>query len=491
MQPLHDFAIQQTRRQFFRSAGLSMGALALNGLLSRSALGAMDGNYGSAVHPALAGLPHFAPKAKRLIYLHMNGAPSQLDLFDYKPNLADQFDKDLPESVRRGQRITTMTSGQSRLPVAPSIFKFSQHGQSGMWMSELLPHTASIVDEIAMIKTVQTDAINHDPACTFVMTGSELPGKASLGSWLTYGLGSVNEDLPAFVVLTPSWSSKANAQALFTRMWNSGFLPSKESGVVLRSQGDPVLFLKDPPGVDRDARRAMLDALHKLNEGSFERFGDPETQTRISQYEMAFRMQASVPELADIGGESKETLDLYGPDVQKPGSFAASALLARRLVERGVRVVQILHRGWDQHSSLPSELRAQCVDVDQASAALIKDLKTRGLLEDTLVVWGGEFGRTVYSQGTLTKTDYGRDHHPRNFCMWMAGGGVKPGLVYGETDEFSYGVVENPVHLNDLNATILHCMGIDHLKLTYRFQGLDQRLTGVQREAQVVKGILS
>ena len=491
MLPLHDFTALQTRRQFFHGAGLSMGALALNWLLgSRSAAAAALPSYGSKVHPALPGLPHLAPTAKRMIYLHMNGAPSQLDLFDYKPNLQAQFDKDLPDSVRMGQRITTMTSGQSRLPVAPSMFKFQQHGQCGMWVSELLPHTASVVDEIALIKSVHTEAINHDPACTFLMTGSELPGKASLGSWLSYGLGSDNEDLPAFVVLTPSWSSKANAQALFTRMWSSGFLPTRYAGVALRAQGDPVLFIKNPPGIDREARRGMLDALGKLNENTFQRFGDPETQTRIAQYEMAFRMQASVPELTDISGESKETLELYGPEVTKPGTYAASCLLARRLAERGVRCVQILHRGWDQHSNLPNELRAQCQDVDQASAALIKDLKQRGLLKDTLVVWGGEFGRTVYSQGKLTSTDYGRDHHPRNFCMWMAGGGVRGGTVYGETDDFSYNAVIDPVHLRDLNATILHCMGIDHHKLAFKFQGLDQKLTGVV-EAHVVKGVLS
>ncbi len=488
MHPLFDFSLLQTRRQFFRSAGLSMGALALHQLTGARGAAELT-NYGSGVHPALAGLPHFAPTAKRIIYLHMNGAPSQLDLFDYKPGLAGMFDQELPASIRQGQRITTMTSGQARLPVAPSMFKFAQHGASGMWISELLPHTASIVDEIALVKTVHTDAINHDPACTFLMTGSELPGKASLGSWLSYGLGSANEDLPAFVVLTPSWSSKANAQALFTRMWSSGFLPTKHAGVALRAQGDPVLFLKDPPGVDREARREMLDALGKLNEGAFERFGDPETQTRIAQYEMAFRMQASVPELTDISGESKETLELYGPEAGKAGTFAASALLARRLVERGVRCVQVLHRGWDQHSNLPGELRAQCVDVDQASAGLIKDLKQRGLLEDTLVVWGGEFGRAVYSQGTLTATNYGRDHHPKNYCMWMAGGGVRRGLVYGETDDFSYNAVENPVHLNELNATILHALGIDHRRLGFKFQGLDQRLTGV-KEVQAVRALL-
>ncbi len=488
MQPLTDYSIHQTRRQFFKAGGLGLGAYAFH-MLGGNGLAAAA-NYGSKVHPALPGLPHFAPKAKRLIYLHMNGAPSQLDTFDYKPNLQGHFDKELPESIRKGQRITTMTSGQARLPVAPSMFKFAQHGQSGMWVSELLPHTAGIVDDIALVKTVNTDAINHDPACTFLMTGNELPGKASLGSWVSYGLGSENEDLPAFVVLTPSWSSKANAQALFTRMWSSGFLPTKYSGVALRAQGDPVLYIQNPPGVDRDDRRAMLDALSKLNQGAFQRFGDPETQTRIAQYEMAFRMQASVPELTDLSGESKETIEMYGPDVQKPGTYAASALLARRLVERGVRCVQILHRGWDQHGNLPAEIKAQCLDVDQATAALIKDLKERDLLKDTLVVWGGEFGRTVYSQGTLTQTNYGRDHHPRNYCMWMAGGGVKGGLVYGETDDFSYNAVENPVPLRDLNATILHCLGIDHHRLSYSFQGLDQKLTGVL-DSHVVKGILA
>jgi hypothetical protein len=490
MDPLHQFASLQSRRAFLSNAGLGVGAIALNWLLGGRSSFANAPAYGSSVHPALPGFPHFAPKAKRIIYLHMNGAPSQLDLFDYKPQLAAQFDKDLPDSIRKGQRITTMTSGQARFPVAPSIFKFSQHGKCGMWISELLPHMGSVADDIAMVKTVHTEAINHDPACTFLMTGNELPGRASLGSWLSYGLGSENENLPAFVVLTPSWSAKENAQALFTRMWQSGFLPTKHSGVALRSAGDPVLFIKDPPGVDRELRRTMLDGLNKLNEQSFQRFGDPETQTRIAQYEMAFRMQSSVPELTDLSSESQETLDLYGPDVKKPGTYAASALLARRLVERGVRVVKIMHRGWDQHSNLPKELRLQCGDIDQPSAGLIKDLKQRGLLDDTLVVWGGEFGRTVYSQGTLTHENYGRDHHPKNFCMWMAGGGVKGGTIYGETDDFSYNPVENPVHLRDLNATILHCMGIDHNRLSFKFQGLDQKMTGVV-EAHVVKGLLA
>jgi uncharacterized protein (DUF1501 family) len=490
MNPLLDFARQQTRRQFFASAGLRAGSIALAGMLPRFALGAMKpAAADSSVHPALPGFPHFKPRAKHLIYLHMNGAPSQLDMWDYKPGLKAQFDKDLPDSIRKGQRITTMTSGQSRLPVAPSLFQFAQHGQCGRWVSELLPHTAQCVDDLAVIKTVHTNAINHDPACTFVMTGSEVPGKASLGSWLTYGLGSENQDLPAFVVLTPTWSSGAAAQALFTRMWQPGFLPGRYAGVALRAQGDPVLYVRNPPGVDRSARREMLDALNQLNQQNLARYGDPEIQTRIAQYEMAFRMQASVPELTDTTKESPATLKMYGPDVTKPGTFAASALLARRLVERGVRVVQILHRGWDQHNNLPKDIRAQCADTDQACAALLKDLKARGLLNDTLVVWGGEFGRTVYSQGTLTKDNYGRDHHPRNFCMWLAGGGVKGGVSHGETDDYSYNVVEDPVHLNDLNATILHCLGIDHEKFTYKFLGLDQRLTGVE-PAHPIRSIL-
>ena len=493
MNPLFDYALHQTRRQFFGDAGLRFGGLAMawlagNGGMQR-AFAAPTPTSG-LVHPPLPGMPHFAPKAKSIIYLHMNGGPSQLDLFDYKPTLKEQFDKDLPDSVKQGQRITTMTSGQARFPVAPSMFKFSQHGKCGRWVSELLPHTAGIVDDIALVKTVHTNAINHDPACTFVMTGSEVPGKASIGSWLSYGLGSVSNDLPAFVVLTPTWSSKANAQALFTRMWNSGFLPSRFTGVALRSVGDPVLYIQNPNGVASDDRRVMLDALNKLNERGYAKYGDPETQTRIAQYEMAFRMQASVPELTDIKSEPQEIIDLYGPEVQKSGTFAASALLARRLIERGVRVVQVLHRGWDQHGSLPKEIRAQCGDVDQASAALVKDLKQRGLLDETLVVWGGEFGRTVYSQGQLTQDNYGRDHHPRNFCMWMAGGGIKPGIVHGETDDFSYSAIQDPVHVNDLNATILHCMGIDHRRFSFKFQGLDQRLTGVE-EQHVVKQLLA
>ena len=487
MDPALEYHLRQSRRQFFQGAGLKVGGIALAQLLSQKAL-AQDLPTQTDIHPALPGLPDFAPKAKNLIYLHMNGAPAQQDLFDHKPQMEQFFDKELPDSVRNGQRITTMTSGQKRFPVAPSRFGFERCGQSGILMSELVPHMKGIADEITMIKSVHTEAINHDPACTFVMTGSEVPGRPSLGSWLSYGLGSESQNLPAFVVFTPT--VKNPSQALFSRMWTSGFLPSKYDGVKLRSAGDPVLYVKNPPGVSPGDRRAMLNALGQLNEKSFERFGDPETQTRIAQYEMAFRMQSSVPELTDLKGESKATLEMYGPNSQKPGTFAHSALLTRRLIERGVRVVQVLHRGWDQHGNLPKEIKNQCLDVDQPTAALIKDLKERGMLEDTLVVFGGEFGRTAYCQGKLTRESYGRDHHPRNFCMWMAGGGIKAGMTYGETDDFSYNVTENPVHLNELNATILHCMGIDHSRFTVRHQGLDQRLTGVE-QVQPVRPILA
>ena len=485
MNPIIDYQVQQTRRQFFGQTGVRLGGLAMASMLASRA--GVTRAAPSPIHPALPGLPHFAPKAKSIIYLHMNGGPSQIDLWDYKPKLEEHFQKDLPDSIRMGQRITTMTSGQARLPVAPSKFKFTQQGQCGTWVSELLPHTAKHIDDIAVIKSVHTNAINHDPACTFVMTGSEVPGKASLGSWLSYGLGSESNDLPAFVVLTPIWSSGTAAQALFTRMWSSGFLSSSYNGVALRSVGDPVLYVQNPPGVEPADRRVMLDALSKLNQRSFQELGDPEIQSRIAQYEMAFRMQASVPNLIDLNTETKETLDQYGPEVLKPGTFAASALLARRMIERGVRAVQILHRGWDQHGTLPRDLTSQCYDTDQPIGALLNDLKRLGLLDTTLVVWGGEFGRTVYSQGALTKENYGRDHHPRNFCMWMAGGGVKGGVTYGETDDFSYNIVKDPCHVNDLNATILHCMGIDHERFTYKFQGLDQRLTGVEHQRVVTE----
>ena len=489
MDPRFQYQVNQTRRHFFGDSGLRLGSLAMAAMGASSAV-AGDDSATPAVHPPLPGLPHFPPTAKSIIYLHMNGGPSQIDLWDHKPTLNDYFDKDLPASVQGGQRLSTMTSGQTRFPCAPSKFKFEQKGQSGMWVNtDILPHTAKIVDDITLIRSISTNAINHDPACTFVMTGSEVPGKASLGSWLAYGLGSENNDLPAFVVFTPQFPGDSNGQALYNRMWGSGFLPTRFNGVALRGSGDPVLYLPDPDGVARTDRRQMLDALQALNQKTSQKFGDPETLTRISQYEMAFRMQSSVPDLIRIEDESAATLELYGPDVTKPGTFAHSALLARRLVERGVRVVQLFHRGWDQHGSLPYQISNQCRQTDQASAALVMDLKQRGLLDQTLVVWGGEFGRTVYSQGTLTKDDYGRDHHPRNFCMWLAGGGVRRGYVHGETDDFSYNIVKDPVSINDLNATILHCLGIDHLRLTFKFQGLDSRLTGVESPS-IVKAIL-
>ncbi len=490
MDPQTEFAIQQTRRHFFGDSGLRLGGLALGMLAGSQILNPRVAQADERVHPPLPGLPHFAPKAKALIYLHFNGGPPQHDTWDYKPGLVDYFDKELPPSVQGGQRLSTMTSGQTRFPVAPSKFKFERRGEAGMWINtDLMPHTAGIVDEISLIKTVHTNAINHDPACTFVMTGSEVPGKASIGSWLAYGLGSENNDLPAFVVFTPQFPADSNGQALYNRMWGSGFLPTRFNGVALRGAGDPVLYLPNPDGVSRDDRRVMLDALQKLNQRTLEQWGDPETLTRIAQYEMAFRMQSSVPDLTDLSGESAETLEMYGPDVTTPGTYAHSALLSRRLIERGVRAVQILHRGWDTHGSLPYQLGNQCKQTDQPTAALIHDLKRRGLLDSTLVVCGGEFGRTVYSQGTLTKDDYGRDHHPRNFCMWMAGAGIRKGYVHGETDDFSYNVVEKPVHVNDLNATIMHCLGIDHERFTFKFQGLDQRLTGVEPQS-VIRDVL-
>lgn len=490
MDPLNTFVQRQTRRMFFKNTGLAAGRIALASMLGPGLLRAATNPANARAHPPLPGLPHFAPKARRLIYLFMNGAPSQIDLWDHKPRLGELFDSDLPDSIRQGQRLTTMSSGQKRFPIAPSIYKFAPHGQCGTLVSELLPHTAQIVDELAVIRTVHTEAINHDPAATFLLTGNQIPGKPSIGAWLSYGLGSEAENLPAFVVMTPRWSAKRDAQALYQRLWGSGFLPSRHQGVALRAAGDPVLYLNNPPGVDATTRRTMLDGLAKLNGETFEQCGDPEVQTRIAQYEMAFRMQTSVPALTDISGEPKAVLDLYGPEVTQPGTFAASALLARRMVERGVRVVQILHREWDQHDNLTRDLPLQCRDIDHACKGLILDLKQRGMLDDTLVVWGGEFGRTVYCQGALSRTNYGRDHHPRCYTMWMAGAGIRPGTVYGETDDFSYNIVRDPVHIRDLNATILHLLGVDHQRLHYNFQGLDQRLTGTE-PAAAVGGILA
>ncbi|HUG69472.1 MAG TPA: DUF1501 domain-containing protein [Pirellulaceae bacterium] len=484
MDPRTERRLLQTRRHFLGRSATGIGAAALSSLLTADANAASP----SGEDLGVLGKPHFAPKAKRIIYLFMSGAPSQLDMYDYKPKMNELFDTELPDSIRMGQRLTTMTSGQKRFPIAPSMFKFAQHGKNGTWISELLPHTATIVDDMAVIKTIHTEAINHDPAITYIQTGAQIPGRPSMGAWLSYGLGSMNRDLPSFVVLTSSWSAKRDAQALYERLWGAGFLPSRHAGVALRSAGDPVLYLSNPPGVSAEIRRKMLDGVAALNQKEFELIHDPEITARIAQYEMAYRMQTSVPELSDVSQESEHTLNMYGPDVHKPGTFAANCLLARRLAERDVRFVQVFIRGWDQHGNLPSDIRAQCGDVDQACAALVTDLKQRGMLEDTLVVWGGEFGRTIYCQGGLTKTNYGRDHHPRCFTVWMAGGGVKPGISYGETDDFSYNIVDKPVHIHDLNATMLHCLGINHERLTYRFQGRDFRLTDVH--GNVVKDIL-
>ncbi len=469
MDPIHDQSNLLTRRYFFGRAATGIGTAALASLLNDRLLAAPTS--GSPIVNGILGRPHIPATAKRVIYLSMNGAPSQLETFDYKPKLNDLFDADLPDSVRMGQRITTMTSGQKRLPIAPSVFKFDQHGQVGTWVSELLPHLAKIVDDLTIVRSVNTEAINHDPACTFVFTGAQRPGLPSMGAWVSYGLGSLNNNLPTFVVLHSTWSTKRDAQAVFSRLWGSGFLPSKYQGVALRTGGDPVLYLSNPPGVDSASRRRMLDALAELNHKQLAEVGDPEINTRIAQYEMAYRMQTSVPELTDMSNEPKHVLDMYGPDVHIPGTVASNCLLARRLAERNVRFIQIFQRGWDHHGNLPTDMPLQCRDIDQPCAALVKDLKQRGMLDDTLVVWGGEFGRTVYCQGKLTREDYGRDHHPRCFSMWMAGGGVKPGTVYGETDDFSYNIVRDPVHVHDLNATMLHCLGINHERLTYRFQG--------------------
>ncbi|HJZ58161.1 MAG TPA: DUF1501 domain-containing protein, partial [Gemmataceae bacterium] len=465
----------QTRRQFLARSPVALGALA--SLLSDA----------RAADPAP--MPRAKATAKRVIYLFQSGAPSQLDLFDHKPDLKKLHGQELPPSVRGGQRLTGMTSGQKSLPVAASLFNFRQHGQSGAWVSELLPHTACVVDHLCFVKSLHTEAINHDPAITFCQTGAQLAGRPSIGSWVVYGLGTENRDLPAFVVLVSQGSGNPTDQPLYDRLWGSGFLPSSYQGVKFRSQGDPVLFLKNPDGVSEAGRRRTLDDLSELNKLRQEQTGDPETQTRIAQYEMAFRMQASVPELTDLSREDAKTFELYGDDARKPGTFAANCLLARRLVERGVRFVQLFHRGWDQHTNLPRQIEGQCRDTDRASAALITDLDRRGLLKDTLVVWGGEFGRTVYCQGRLTADDYGRDHHPRCFTVWMSGGGIKPGFTHGETDEFSYNVAKDPVHVHDLNATILHCLGIDHTRLTYKYQGRHFRLTDVH--GHVVKELLS
>ena len=465
--------LHMTRRALFGKAATGVGVAALANLLDAE---------------GLPGMPHFAPKAKRVIYLFQSGGPSQMDLFDYKPQLNDFAGKELPESIRNGQRLTGMSASQSTFPVVPSKFEFKQYGPGGAWISELLPHTAKIAGDLTFVRSLFTEAINHDPAVTFLQTGAQIAGRPSIGSWLSYGLGAETQDLPAFVVMI-SPGQGVGGQPLYDRLWGSGFLPTRYQGVKFRSVGDPVLYLSNPPGFSGETRRKYLDALNQINQMKLDDFGDPETSTRMAQYEMAFRMQTSVPELTDISKEPQSTFDLYGEDARKPGTFAANCLLARRLAERGVRFIQLFHRDWDHHGGLPKGLPNRCKETDQASAALVQDLKQRGMLDDTLVLWGGEFGRTVYCQGRLTPTDYGRDHHPRCFTMWMAGGGTKPGLVHGETDDYSYNIVKDPVHVHDLNATILHCLGIDHKKLTYRFQGRYFRLTDVHGE--VVKPLLA
>jgi hypothetical protein len=478
-----DDLLAVSRRRFFASSASGLGGIALAALLSDEAP--------ADERPAagLPGLPHFAPKAKRVIYLFQSGAPSQLDLFDFKPRLADLRGSELPDSVRMGQRLTGMTATQASFPIAPSKFKFAHVGQSGALVSELLPFTAGIADRLCFVKSMFTEAINHDPAVTFFQTGAQLAGRPSIGSWIVYGLGSENQDLPGFVAMVSQGSGNPNDQPLYDRLWGSGFLPTKYQGTKFRSHGDPVLFLSNPPGVDAATRRQMLDDLARLNQQQLDEQGDPEIATRMAQYELAWRMQSSVPELTDVSSEPEQVFDLYGPDSRRPGSYAANCLLARRLVERGVRFVQLFHRGWDQHTKLPQQIVGQCRDTDQASAALVVDLERRGLLDDTLVVWGGEFGRTVYCQGRLTADDYGRDHHPRSFTIWLAGAGIKPGMTYGATDDFGYNVVENPVHVHDLHATLLHCLGIDHERLTFKFQGRYHRLTDVA--GKVVRDILA
>ncbi|MFT5467376.1 MAG: hypothetical protein ACI8UO_002480 [Verrucomicrobiales bacterium] len=461
-----DWINLETRRQFFRAGTAGLGFAALAGM---------------------SGAPqNFAPRAKRVIYLFMAGAPSQLDTFDYKPKMKGFFNKDLPPSVRGDQRLTTMTASQARFPIAPSKYEFKRHGECRKWVSELLPKTASMVDDLAFINSTWTEAINHDPAITYIQTGNQVPGRPSIGSWVSYGLGSLNKNLPDFVVL----NCEPRGQALYSRLWGSGFLPSKHAGVAFREQGDPVLYLSNPNGVSTEARRLMLDKLSSMNKRIHADIGDPETNARIAQYEMAFRMQASVPELVDMSTEPKHIREMYGPESEKPGTFGYNCLLARRMAESDVRFVQIFHRGWDHHSSLPKNIERQTKEVDQPAWALVQDLKQRGLLDDTLVIWGGEFGRTIYSQGTLSKENYGRDHHPRCFTRWMAGAGTKGGASYGVTDDFSYNVVENPVHIRDLNATILHRLGIDHERFSVKHRGLDERLTGVEK-AHVVTDILS
>jgi Protein of unknown function (DUF1501) len=476
-----EHGLNLNRRRFLSRLSLGIGSVALGSLMIPDLFGG-----GSEEEIAMTGLPHFAPKAKRIIYLFQNGAPSQLDLFDYKPKLNEMFGEELPASIRMGQRLTGMTADQKKFPLAGSYFKFAQYGEHRMWFSELLPHTATIADELCMIRTLHTEAINHDPALTFFQTGAQVGNRPSMGAWLSYGLGSENKNLPAFCVLLSK--GKGNGQGVYSKLWTNGFLDSYHQGVQFSSGENPVLYLNNPGGIDKDDRRNMLDNLSALNEQSYTEFGDPEIRTKIQQYEMAYRMQTAVPDVTDLSKEPEDTIKLYGPDCLIPGTYAANCLLARKLSENGVRFVQLYHQGWDGHGNLPGEIRGQCMDTDRASAGLIKDLKQRGLLDETLVIWGGEFGRTNYCQGELQKDNYGRDHHPRCFTVWMAGGGVRPG-VYGDTDEFGYNIAKDPVHVHDFHATILHLMGLNHEQLTFKHLGRRYRLTDVSGE--VVKGLMA
>ena len=482
MNPFDQFRLNMTRRHFFRTGSHLLGGAALASLLAEQASGAekRKGPIG----------PHFPPKARHVIYLHMVGGPAQMDLYDYKPKMGEFYDKDLPDSVRMGQRLTTMTSGQKRFPIAPSKFKFARHGKSGMWVSELLPWMGKMVDDICFIRSMHTEAINHEPAITYMQTGNQITGRPCLGAWTSYGLGSLNRNLPTFVVLVAQPRNTEQVQAISARLWQAGYLPGEHAGVSFRTGADPILYINNPPGVPSEIRRQTLDGIKALNEITEKEVGDPETRTRIEQFELAYRMQSSVPELVNTANEPAATLKLYGDDVKKHGSFAHTALLARRLVERGVRFVQIYHNNWDTHANVAGRLPDQCMDVDQPCYGLIQDLKQRGLLESTFVIWGGEFGRTIYSQGGLSKQNYGRDHHPRCFTMWMAGGGAKPGVVYGETDDFSYNIIKDPVHIHDFHASVLHLLGFNHEKFTVKYQGLDQRLTGVE-PARVINELLA
>lgn len=486
MNPFEEARRLETRRQFLGRGKNVLGMAALSSLLGESLFQGIAGAAEDMPH-----LPHFAPKAKNIIYLHMVGGPAQMDLYDYKPKMAEMYDKDLPESIRNGQRLTTMTSGQTRFPVAPSAFKFSAAGQCGLMMNtELLPWTAKCADDICFVRSMHTDAINHEPAIVAMQTGNMQTGRPCLGSWVSYGLGSLNKNLPTFIVMVATPTNREQEQAISQRLWSAGYLPGQHAGVPFRTQGDAILYINNPPGVSTAVRRKMLDGLHEMNEITAKDLGDVETQTRIQQYEMAFRMQASVPELTDFSKEGENTYKLYGEEAKKPGSFAYSALMARRLVERGVRFVQIYHNNWDHHGNLTGRMKPQCMDIDQATYGLIHDLKARGLFDETLIIWGGEFGRTIYSQGGLTHENYGRDHHPRCFTMWMAGGGSKGGTIYGETDDFSYNIVKDPVQIRDFHATVLHLLGIDHERFTYKYQGLDQKLTGVEK-AEVIKALMA